>query len=97
MAPYAQTSQGFYKATPASLPRRREENKTKAMTSRNCYKSPTRQKQTKQKTMTPKSTNIKHLFKWAHEAFIGRSIAHAPERGLQPASAWPTKESVKVV
>jgi hypothetical protein len=67
------------------------------MISRNFYKSPARQKQTKQKTMTAKSTNIKHLFKWAYEAFMGRSIARAPERGLQPASAWPTKESVEVV
>jgi hypothetical protein len=25
--------------------------------------------------MTTKSTNIKDLFKWAHEAFIGRIVA----------------------
>jgi hypothetical protein len=51
---------------PASLPcRRREENKTKSMISRSFYKSPTPQKQTKQKTMTTKSNNIKHLLKSA--------------------------------
>jgi hypothetical protein len=45
-----------------------KENKTRSMIKRNFYKSLTRQKQTKQKTMTTKSTNIKHLLKSARSA-----------------------------
>jgi hypothetical protein len=42
-----------------------KENKTRSMIKRNFYKSLTCQKPTKQKTMTTKSTNIKHLLKGA--------------------------------
>jgi hypothetical protein len=45
-----------------------KENKTRSMIKRNFYKSLTRQKPTKQKTMTTKSTNIKHLLKAAQGA-----------------------------